>query len=237
LRDERERAQSIANTADSLLKAERAAQDRLAQQLRQAEAEVLALKADLGFFERLLPAPGDRRLQVRSLQAEAGAARAVALPDAADAKGKAPAEFKGRYDIAADRPARRQALDLACRTAAAAISVKQYARVEGTVDHPQPAVVKTFRRGSLDRQGPCAPPRPSASPVKGRPRRDVVLNKKQPPIRSLIGEGTVVHGELRSGRPAHRRRGPRRRDRRRRRPQLLVISEKARVHGKVMAGM
>ena len=42
LRDERERAQSIANTADSLLKAERATQDRLNQQLRQAEAEVLA---------------------------------------------------------------------------------------------------------------------------------------------------------------------------------------------------
>ncbi len=61
--------------------------------------------------------------------------------------------------------------------------------------------------------------------------------KKQPPIRSLIGEGTAVHGELRfadglridgevhgdvlaSGE----------------RPSLLVISENARVHGKVMAG-
>lgn len=61
--------------------------------------------------------------------------------------------------------------------------------------------------------------------------------KKQPPIRSLIGEGTAVHGELRfvdglridgevhgdvlaTGE----------------RPSLLVISENARVHGKVMAG-
>ncbi len=33
---------------------------RLAQQMRQAEAESMALKADLGFFERLLPATGRR---------------------------------------------------------------------------------------------------------------------------------------------------------------------------------
>ena len=39
LRDERERAVSIANTADSLLKTERATQEKLTQQLRQAEAE------------------------------------------------------------------------------------------------------------------------------------------------------------------------------------------------------
>ena len=69
LRDERERAQSIANTADSLLKTERATQDKLMQQIRQAEAEVLALKGDLGFFERLLPAAGEG-LAVRAMQAE-----------------------------------------------------------------------------------------------------------------------------------------------------------------------
>jgi cytoskeletal protein CcmA (bactofilin family) len=60
--------------------------------------------------------------------------------------------------------------------------------------------------------------------------------KKQPPIRSLIGEGTVIQGELRfdqglridgevlgdvvSSEPS----------------SLLVISENARVQGKVMAG-
>ena len=70
LRDEREKAVSIANTADSLLKTERVTQERLHQQLRQAEAEVMALKADLGFFERLLPAAGDG-LAARGLQAEA----------------------------------------------------------------------------------------------------------------------------------------------------------------------
>ena len=69
LRSEREKVRAIANTADSLLKAEQAAQERLAQQIRQVEAENLALKADLGFFERLLPTTGDR-MNVRGLQAE-----------------------------------------------------------------------------------------------------------------------------------------------------------------------
>jgi cytoskeletal protein CcmA (bactofilin family) len=61
--------------------------------------------------------------------------------------------------------------------------------------------------------------------------------KKQPPIRSLIGEGTVVHGEVRFGDglridgevhgdvvaigEGH---------------SLLVVSEKARVHGRVKGG-
>lgn len=61
--------------------------------------------------------------------------------------------------------------------------------------------------------------------------------KKQPPIRSLIGEGTVVHGEVRFGDglridgevhgdviaigDGH---------------SLLVVSEKARVHGRVKGG-
>jgi len=63
------------------------------------------------------------------------------------------------------------------------------------------------------------------------------LNKKQPPIRSLIGEGTVLHGEVRfsdglridgevHGDIVAVGEGP----------NILVISEKARVNGKVNAG-
>ena len=63
------------------------------------------------------------------------------------------------------------------------------------------------------------------------------FNKKQPPIRSLIGEGTVLHGEVRfsdglridgevHGDIVAVGEGP----------NILVISEKARVNGKVNAG-
>jgi len=63
------------------------------------------------------------------------------------------------------------------------------------------------------------------------------LFKKQPPIRSLIGEGTVVHGEvrfcdgLRIDGEVHGDIVAVGDD-----PNILVISEKARIHGKVNAG-
>src|SRR5258706_1203229 len=73
LQAERERTLSIANTAESLLKTERVAQERLAQQVKQIEAENMALKGDLGFFERLLPARVSEGISIRGLQAEAKA--------------------------------------------------------------------------------------------------------------------------------------------------------------------
>ena len=153
LRDERERAQSIANTADSLLKAERATQDRLNQQLRQADAEVLALKADLGFFERLLPASGSSGLAVRSLQAEAVQPGQLRYQILLMQSGKSPAEFKGRYELQLSGTLEGKPWTWTPDAAGRAISVKQYARVEGTVDHPQPAVVKTVQVRVLDSAG------------------------------------------------------------------------------------
>ena len=58
LRGEREKATSTANTAESLLKTEKVAQEKLAEQIKLIEAENLALKNDLGFFQRLLPTSG-----------------------------------------------------------------------------------------------------------------------------------------------------------------------------------
>ena len=61
--------------------------------------------------------------------------------------------------------------------------------------------------------------------------------RKQPPIRSLIGEGTVVCGELRFS-DGLRIDGAVRGDvvAVGDGPSMVVISENARVHGKVMAG-
>ena len=61
--------------------------------------------------------------------------------------------------------------------------------------------------------------------------------KKQPPIRTLIGEGTVIHGELRFS-DGLRIDGEVQGDvvATGDQPSILVISEKARVFGKVKAG-
>lgn len=152
LRDERERAQSIANTADSLLKTERATLDKLAQQLRQAEAEVLALKADLGFFERLLPATGDA-LAVRGLQAELVQPGQLRYQLLLMQSGKSPAEFKGRYEMLLTGTLEGKPWTLAMPNGPQPISLRQYARVEGRLDHPAGAVVKTVQVRVMDPSG------------------------------------------------------------------------------------
>jgi hypothetical protein len=152
LRAERERAQSIANTADSLLKTERVTQDRLNQQLRQAEAEIMALKADLGFFERLLPAPGDG-LAVRALQAEPVQPGQVRYQLLVMQSGRSPAEFKGRYEIQLAGTLDGKPWTFTPDPAQRALALKQYARVEGLLDHPDEAVVKSVQVRVLDNNG------------------------------------------------------------------------------------
>ena len=70
LREERDKAQSVANTSGSLLTAERAAQEKLATQIRQLEADNRSLRDDLGFFEKLIPSPGAESIAIRGVQAE-----------------------------------------------------------------------------------------------------------------------------------------------------------------------
>ena len=152
LRDERERAQSIANTADSLLKTERATQDKLMRELRQAEAEALALKADLGFFERLLPAAGEG-LAVRAMQAEAVQPGQLRYQLLLMQSGKAPPEFKGRYELQAAGTLDGKPWTLALPAGPQPISLRQYARVEGRLDHPPAAVVKTVQVRVMDSKG------------------------------------------------------------------------------------
>ena len=69
LRAENERASSVANTAESLLKTERAAQEKLAQSVRELEKEALELRTNLAFFERLLPARAEG-LAIRALRVD-----------------------------------------------------------------------------------------------------------------------------------------------------------------------
>jgi hypothetical protein len=154
LRDERERAQSIANTADSLLKAEKAAQERLAAQLKQAESDNLGLKADLGFFERLLPVAGAAEgLTVRAFQAELVAPGQIRYQLLVMQNGKPTGTFEGRYELTLSGQLDGKPWTLAMPGGPQPLQVKQYARVEGRIDHPAPAVVKTAQVRVLDGSG------------------------------------------------------------------------------------
>jgi len=154
LRDEREKAQSIANTAESLLRAEKAAQTQLALQVRQVEAENLSLKADLGFFERLLPASGlPEGLAVRSFQVEQEAPGQLRYQLLVMQSGKQPQPFSGRYDLTLTGLQDGKPWTLNQAGGAQPLQVKQYGRVEGRVEHPLQAVVKTVQVRVTDNNG------------------------------------------------------------------------------------
>lgn len=155
LRDEREKAQSIANTAESLLKTEKVAQDRLATQLRQVEADNLSLKADLGFFQRLLPAAGNQAdgPQIRGFQVEQQMPGRVRYQLLVMQGRRGAAAFEGRYDLTLVGTLDGRPWTQAMPGGAQTLQVHPYARVEGHVDHPPQAMVKTVQVRVTDAAG------------------------------------------------------------------------------------
>jgi hypothetical protein len=153
LRSEREKAISIANTAESLLRAEKAVQDKLAEQLKAAEADNMAMKSDLGFFERLLPSGASEGVSIRGLQVELASPGHARFQLLVMQAGKTQPVFSGRYEIVlagtldgkpwtASPPAGSQSLQL-----------KQYLRLEGMLDFPASAIVKTATVKVMDVNG------------------------------------------------------------------------------------
>lgn len=151
LRQEREKAQSITNTAESLLRASHAAQERLSQQLRQVEAENLSLRGDLGFFERLLPATADG-VNVRGLQAVMTTPGRLRYQLLLMQRGR-PVNFSGRYDVQLAGTLDGQPWVFDASEGERRLQFRQYARVEGLVEHPSEAVVKSVQIRVLDHNG------------------------------------------------------------------------------------
>ncbi|WP_418316831.1 DUF6776 family protein [Piscinibacter sakaiensis] len=154
LKKDREQAVSVANTAESLLTAEKAALDRLAQQLRQIEAENLSLKADLGFFERLLPTGAEQGLSIRGLQVQMqdnAQLRFQLLVMQAGPKGQS--EFHGHYAFTLHGVQNGKPWVYPVPGGPQAFQLKQYARIEGNIDLPPNAVVKTVQVKLTDQAG------------------------------------------------------------------------------------
>lgn len=153
LRDQRDKAQAIANTADSLLKAESAAREKLSQELRDAEADNLSLKADLGFFQRLLPASGAEGVTVRALQADEQAPGQLRYQVLFMQNGNAVGDFVGSYSVVLAGTLNGKPWTWAAPQAAKALKLKQYLRVEGVVEHAKQAVVQTVQVKVSDPKG------------------------------------------------------------------------------------
>lgn len=152
LRSIHAQARQVADTADSLLKTERAAQEQLARQVRQLEADRQALQSDLGFYERLLPTAGEG-LQVRGLQADLKAPGRLRYQMVVVQNGKGQAEFLGRYELVLTGLREGRPWSLPMPGGPQLLKIRQVTRVEGEFAYPEDAVIKSVQVRLMDAQG------------------------------------------------------------------------------------
>ena len=143
LRSDRDKAQSVANTSDSLLTAERAVQEKMLSQIRQLELENRSLRDDLGFFERLLPAGSTEVAAIRSLQAELLSEMQLKWQVLVIQPVKNAPDFNGKLELTLNGTQAGKPWVMSLLGGAQALQFKQYRRVEGVLDLPPLAVVKT----------------------------------------------------------------------------------------------
>ena len=143
LRQEREKAQTIANTSGSLLTAEKAAQEKMTAQLQRVEAINLQLRDDLGFFEKLLPAGGSDGVSIRGLQAELLSASQLKWQVLVIQPVKNAPDFNGKLDVTINGLVAGKPWTATLPGGAQILQFKQYRRIEGVLDLPYQAVVKT----------------------------------------------------------------------------------------------
>lgn len=146
------RAQAIADTAESLLRAERATQERLAQQVRELEADRERLRTELAFYENFLPSTGGP-LQMRRVLVESEAPGRVRFQLLLMQPAKDAAEFVGRIEWVLSGERAGQRWQDTPAEAARPLRFRQHTRVEGTLSLPADAVLKTAVVRVIDRQG------------------------------------------------------------------------------------
>ena len=139
-REDRDKAQSIANTAGTLVTVEKAAQEKVLQQLKQLEADNRTLKDDLGFFEKLIPSSGVDGVVIRGLQAELQNDVGLKWQILVIQTSKNAAEFNGKIELTftgqlAGKP-------WTATLPQQVVKVRQYGRLEGVFEVPAQVVVK-----------------------------------------------------------------------------------------------
>ncbi len=142
VKGERDKAQSIANTADALVTAEKASHASLLTQSRQLEIENRSLRDDLGFFEKLIPANGVEGLAIRGLQAELQNGSTLKWQLLVIQSGKGQAEFNGRLELIFSGVLNGKPWSATLPGEPPAIKVRQYGRIGGQFELPAQVVVK-----------------------------------------------------------------------------------------------
>ncbi|MEA3394073.1 MAG: DUF6776 family protein [Pseudomonadota bacterium] len=142
MKDERDKAMSVANTSSTLLTAEKAAQERLSVQNKQLESENRSLRDDLGFFEKLIPTGGAESLAIRGLQAELQDGRQLKWQVLVIQPVKNAPEFNGRLELSFTGLQGGKPWSAPLPSGAQSLKFRQYGRLEGVFELPPQTVVK-----------------------------------------------------------------------------------------------
>ena len=142
VKTERDQAQSIANTAGTLVTTEKASYEKLAAQVKQLETDNRSLRDDLGFFEKLIPSSAAEGVAIRGLQAELQSPTALKWQVLVIQTNKNAAEFNGRLELTFTGVLSGKPWSATLAAGPQDIKVRQYGRVEGLFEVPAQVVVK-----------------------------------------------------------------------------------------------
>lgn len=149
-KDERDHAQSIANTAGTLVTTEKSSHERLLTQVKQLEADNRTLRDDLGFFEKLIPATGVDGVAIRGLQAELHDGTKVKWQVLVIQANRNAQEFNGRLDVSFSGTLGGKPWTASLAGGPQSIKIRQYGRLEGEFELPAQAIVKSVTAKVMD---------------------------------------------------------------------------------------
>lgn len=147
---ERDQAESVANTAGTLVTTEKTSRERLVAQVKQLEADNHALRDDLGFFEKLIPVAATDGVSIRGLQVDLKGGTKVKWQALVMQSGKNAAEFRGRLELSFTGVANGKPWTASLPEGSVPIKIRQYGRLEGELDIPSETVVKSVSATVMD---------------------------------------------------------------------------------------
>ncbi len=150
LKAERDKAQLIANTSETMMTSEKVAREKLLAVVRQLEADNQSLRDDLGFFEKLIPTTGGEGVVIRGLQADVRGGREVKWQVLVIQPRKNPTEFSGRLELSFSGVQNGKPWVGTLPGGALVFKVKQYGRLEGVLELPPSVVLKAVAAKVMD---------------------------------------------------------------------------------------
>jgi len=144
-RVQRDAAQSVANTANTLITTEKVSSEKILSQLKSLEDENRRLKDDLGFFEKLTPSLGAEGVTIRALQGDTQPDGKIHWQVLLIQAKKNPVEFSGRIEVAFVGVLNgRPWTGPGSGPDGVPVKLGQYGRIEGFYDVPPQVLIKSL---------------------------------------------------------------------------------------------